>query len=76
MFHITSVIAVRNLKQCHWSTDWMNGGSRHGRGWEFFSSPPRLDRLWGPSSLLSNEYQGRVSWCKAAGAWNRQISSF
>jgi len=22
--------------------------------WEFFSSPPRLDRLWGSLSLLSN----------------------
>jgi hypothetical protein len=29
-----------------------------GRGWEFFSSPPRPDRLWGPSSFLSNGYQG------------------
>jgi hypothetical protein len=26
--------------------------------WEFFSSPPRPERLWGPSSLLSNGYQG------------------
>jgi hypothetical protein len=27
-------------------------------GWEFFSSPPRQERLWGPPSLLSNGYQG------------------
>jgi hypothetical protein len=27
-----------------------------GRGWEFFSSPPRPERLWGPPSLLSNGY--------------------
>jgi hypothetical protein len=26
--------------------------------WEFFSSPPRPDRLWGPGSLLSNGYHG------------------
>jgi hypothetical protein len=30
------------------------GGSRPYRGWEFFSSPPRPDRLLGPSNLLSN----------------------
>jgi hypothetical protein len=24
--------------------------------WEFFSSPPRPDRLWGPVSFLSNGY--------------------
>jgi len=39
-------------------TGWMIGGSRPGRGWEFFSSPPRPYRLWGLSSLLSNGYQG------------------
>jgi hypothetical protein len=26
----------------------MNGGSNPGRGWEFLSSPPRPDLLWGP----------------------------
>jgi hypothetical protein len=31
-------------------------------GWEFFSSPPRLDRFWGPPSLLSNGYQGLFPW--------------
>jgi hypothetical protein len=30
--------------------------------WEFFSSPPRPDRLWGPPSLLSNGYQGPFPW--------------
>jgi len=25
-------------------------------GWEFFSSPPRLERLWSPPDLLSNGY--------------------
>jgi hypothetical protein len=31
-------------------------GSIPGGGWEFFSSPPRPERLWGPPSLLSNGY--------------------
>jgi hypothetical protein len=42
----------------HWATGWMIGGSSPGRGWEFFSSPPCPERLWGPPSLLSNGYQG------------------
>jgi len=36
----------------------MVGGSSPGRGWEFFSSPHCLDRLWGPPSLLSDGCQG------------------
>jgi hypothetical protein len=36
----------------------MTEGSSPGRGWEFFSSPPCLDCLWGPPSLLHNGYQG------------------
>jgi hypothetical protein len=32
-----------------------------GAGWEFFSSPPRPERLWGPPSLLSNGYRGALS---------------
>jgi hypothetical protein len=31
-------------------------------GWEFFSSPPRPERHWGPPSLLSNGYQGLFPW--------------
>jgi hypothetical protein len=27
-------------------------------GCEFFSSPPRPDRCWGPPSLISNGYEG------------------
>jgi hypothetical protein len=34
------------------------GGSIPGGGWEFFSSPPRPDRLWGPPILLSSGYRG------------------
>jgi hypothetical protein len=32
-------------------------GSSPGRGWEFFSSPPRPDQLWGPPNLLFTGYQ-------------------
>jgi hypothetical protein len=44
------------------ATSWMIGGSRPGRGWEFFSSPSRPDRLWSPPSLLSSGYQVIFPW--------------
>jgi hypothetical protein len=44
-------------------------GSISGRVKRFFSTPQRPDRLWGPSSLLSNRNRGLFPWCKAAGAW-------
>jgi len=45
----------------------MIGGSSPGRGWEFFSSPPRPYRVWGPTSLLSGGYQELFPGDKAAG---------
>jgi hypothetical protein len=35
----------------------MIGSSSPGRGWEFFSSPPRPDLFWGPPRILFNGYQ-------------------
>jgi hypothetical protein len=32
------------------------------RGWEFFSPPPRPERLWGLPTLVSNGYQGLFPW--------------
>jgi len=49
-------------------TGWMIGGSSPGGSWEFFFSPPRQDRFWGPLSLLSNGYQGLFPGGKAAEA--------
>jgi len=36
----------------------LNRGSIPDGCWEFFSSPPRPERFWGPPRLLSNGYQG------------------
>jgi hypothetical protein len=45
-----------------WATGWMIGSSSPDREWEFFSTPPRTDRLWSPPSLLSDGYQGLFPW--------------
>jgi hypothetical protein len=37
-------------------------GSISGGGWEFFFSPPHPERIWGPTSFLSNGYQGFFPW--------------
>jgi len=44
------------------------------RGWEFFSSPPRPERLRGPPNLLSNGYQVLFPGGKEAGAWSWSLS--
>jgi hypothetical protein len=50
--------------------------SRRGQWWDFFSLPPLCpDRLWGPLSLLSNEYRGLFPGDKAAGAWSWSLTS-
>jgi hypothetical protein len=33
--------------------------SRQRNCWDFFSSPPRPGRFWGPRSVLSNGYRGK-----------------
>jgi len=38
-----------------------NWGTIPGRGITFFYSPPHLDKLWGPLSLLSNGYKAALS---------------
>jgi hypothetical protein len=45
-----------------WDTSWMIGGSSPDKSLAFFSTPPSPDRLWSPSSLLSNEGQELFSW--------------
>jgi hypothetical protein len=46
-----------------------------GGGWEFFSSTPCPNRLWGPPSLLSNGYWDLFPCGKAAGAWSWPLAS-
>jgi hypothetical protein len=37
-------------------------GSIPGGGWEFFSSPPCAERLWGPPRVLFNRFQEFLPW--------------
>jgi len=50
-------------------------GSIPGGDWEFFSSPPRPEKLWGPASLLCNGYQGFFPGRTAAGACSWPLTS-
>jgi len=52
---------------------WMIWGSSTGRGWEFFSSLPCPDRVWGSHSLLSSEYQGLFTWGQSD--WNVKLTT-
>jgi hypothetical protein len=71
LYHITLNIKIASFILVLWSYDSSVGialgygmddwGSRvrfTAGVWEFFSSPPRPERLWGPPNLLSNGYQG------------------
>jgi hypothetical protein len=50
------------IAQYYSATGWMIGISCLDGGWKIFSSPPRPDRLWSPTGLLSNGYQGFFPW--------------
>jgi hypothetical protein len=43
---------------CRLATGW-TAGVKFPAGTRFFSSQQRLDRLWGPPGLLSNQYSGQ-----------------
>jgi hypothetical protein len=52
---VVAIVGLRTGRSEFW-------GSIPGGCWEFFSSPPRREGLWGPPSLLSNGYQGLFPW--------------
>jgi hypothetical protein len=60
---INSRAVIAQSVQC-WAMGWTIGvlGFDSRWEWEFFSLPPRPERLWGPPSLLSNGYQGLCPW--------------
>jgi hypothetical protein len=53
----TGITLPLGARLAQWHSAGLRGSSP-GRSWEFFSSQPLPDRLWGPPSLLSNGYQG------------------
>jgi len=67
---------LTSTKSAQWLGYVLDGrGSITGRGRDFSSLPPRPDRLWGTSSLLSNGYRRLFPWGKAVGAWNCLLTS-
>jgi len=56
-----------------WAMGWMIGNSSPCRSCQYFCSPPRPDRFWGPPSLLS--HQKLFPWGKAAGLWSWSLTS-
>jgi hypothetical protein len=65
--HTLEIYTVR-ARIAQWYRAWLlprwSGGSSPGRGWEFFSLPPRTNWLWGQPRRLSGSFPGG----KAAGA--------
>jgi len=65
LFHILDHVSARDISA---PGNWLRAGRSNDRGsipgggWEFFSSIPRPDRLWGPLSLLSNGYRRIIPW--------------
>jgi hypothetical protein len=58
-----------------WATGWLIEGSSPCRGWEFFSSPPRQDRLWGERLVkgATKEVFFLMELKKLVQRWNRCI---
>jgi len=55
---LTKIQKTRHAYRDNGDSPYSNGrGSIPGRDWEFFSSPPHPNWLWGPPSLLSNWYR-------------------
>jgi len=54
---------MTGVAQSDYATGWTFGvGFPTGTGRDFFSSPPRPDRLWCSSSLLSGGYRRPFPW--------------
>jgi len=56
-FIVSLIVRVTRDVTTRHSTDFIIG-----RGWEFFSWPPRPDRLWRPPNLLSKGYRRSFPW--------------